>query len=799
MLYVEDDPRDGALTQRHFERHAPHLKLTVVETVSEALERLTVGDVDLVLSDYRLPDGTGRELLGAITSREVNVPVVLVTGSGDVEAAVQLLKAGAADYVVKRSTYLTTLPQIIEGAFRWFQSVREARRSPVRVLYAEHDPSDVELTRRAFAEEGPHLQLHVAARGQEALQMLKTLPYDVLLLDYRLPDLTGIELLKALREESIRIPVVMVTGQVDEETAVQAFKLGVGDYIVKRQDYLAKLPSTLENVLAQRRLSDEKDALLILDGLTKSIAMVQDVDAVVHRVARAAADLLRVEMSVLWVVDGLRLRPVGLAGVEESLGRALEGRVEPEFLERAASQRTVQLADLQIGRRDDADTVAILEGPGRLAVALVRGAHAVGVLGVMSRRPREFTAVEARLLMALADHAAIAIENATLYQRVKEQLKDLERTQTQLFQTEKVAAMGQLLAGVAHELNNPLAVVLGRTALIRERLHGGPLAAQAETIVQAAERCARIVKNFLALARQRPPERQHASLNRVVAEATDLLAYHLRTDSVELIMDLAEDLPALWADPHQLHQVVVNLIANAHHAMRATPPPRRLTITSRLDLSRDRILLEVADTGPGMGAEIRARLFEPFFTTKRPGQGTGLGLSLCQGIVEGHGGSISVESQPGRGARFTIALPLTSAPLIEPAARMAEAERPVRAGAILVVEDEPEIAGLLAEVLSEDGHHVETAPNGAVALERLRAGRYDLIISDLRMPELDGPGLYRELERSYPALLRRVIFLTGDTLGREITEFLETTGAPSLAKPFAVEEVRRITQRVLQP
>lgn len=388
-------------------------------------------------------------------------------------------------------------------------------------------------------------------------------------------------------------------------------------------------------------------------------------------------------------------------------------------------------------------------------------------------------------------HLELQKQNELLETRVR------ERTQ-QLLQSEKLATMGALLAGVAHELNNPLSVVTGQATLLRQIVGGGPLETRAEKIAKAAERCARIVKNFLALARQHPPERQRVRLNQIVQEAVELLAYPLRVDEVEVALDLTKDLPVLWADPHQLHQVVVNLVTNAHHAMRDSPPPRWLTLRTRFDPSPNRVFLRVADTGPGIRPEIRARIFEPFFTTKPAGQGTGLGLSLCQGIVEAHAGTIRVESQPGQGAEFLIELPVEVPPGTESEARAIESLPPIRGKAILVVDDELEIAGVLAELLSAEGHRVETAGNGTIALEKLGGRAYDLIMSDIKMPGLDGPGLYRELERRHPGLARRFVFVTGDTQSPETTEFLRRTAAPNVTKPFVLEEIRRVVQRTLR-
>jgi CheY-like chemotaxis protein/two-component sensor histidine kinase len=364
-------------------------------------------------------------------------------------------------------------------------------------------------------------------------------------------------------------------------------------------------------------------------------------------------------------------------------------------------------------------------------------------------------------------------------------------------QTDKLADMGTLLAGVAHELNNPLTVVTGYSGILRRALGDGPLAERVDKIAIAAQRCVRIVQNFLALARHHPPERQQVRLNHLVREAVELLAYPLRVDNIDVRLDLAEDLPALWADSHQLHQVIVNLITNAHHAMHTGESARRLTIRTRFEAPGARVRLEVADTGPGIPDEVLVRIFEPFFTTKPVGQGTGLGLPLCQGIVESHGGSIRVDSKPGEGATFRIELPLTKLP----AGEAGDASVSIRAlppgRHILIVDDEPDVAGVLADLLKADGEDIDVVPDGRAALEKIQAGEYDLILCDVRMPRLDGPGLYRALDQSNPKLLQRFVFLTGDTLNPESWEFVQRTEAPCINKPFDFDEVKRVIARAL--
>lgn len=380
----------------------------------------------------------------------------------------------------------------------------------------------------------------------------------------------------------------------------------------------------------------------------------------------------------------------------------------------------------------------------------------------------------------------------------KETEAQLQRQQEALYQSEKLATMGSLLASIAHELNNPLSVVMMQADLLKEEASTGQMATYAEKVHSAAERCVRIVKNFLALARQRSPERSQVCLNDVVDTALELLDYSLRVDNVEVCLQRADNLPMLWADAHQLQQVVVNLTTNAYQAMHDHPGPRRLRVTTWTDAEQSQVYLEVADTGPGIPPEIRTRIFEPFFTTKAPGAGTGLGLSLCQGMIESHKGTLTVDSQPGQGAIFRVQLPVEAAVTLAPQPAPLAALPCLQTASILVVDDEPGITSALAYILGRDGHRVDTAANGQSALEKLREQSYDVLLSDLRMPEVDGMSLYREVERHYPHLLRRVIFLTGDTLSVDSIAALEQVGAFVLSKPFNIAEVQGVIQRALQ-
>jgi signal transduction histidine kinase/ActR/RegA family two-component response regulator len=383
-------------------------------------------------------------------------------------------------------------------------------------------------------------------------------------------------------------------------------------------------------------------------------------------------------------------------------------------------------------------------------------------------------------------------------QRLEHEVTERHRMQEALFQQEKLAALGTLLANVAHELNNPLAVATMQLDNLHEAWGAGAWTDDLATLRQAIERCSRVVQSFLALARQQPPTRQAVALQAVIDDVLVLLRHALEVDGITMHLDLAEALPLLWADPHQLQHVVTNLLTNAHHALREAPLPRSLRLTTAATADRTQVTLSVADTGVGIPADLQRRVFDPFFTTKPQGVGSGLGLPLCRTMVEGHGGTIQLVSQPGHGTTVHVTLPVAAAEVqASEAAPAPAAQTPAPGGAILVIDDEPGIVQGLRRLLQRSGHGITTAANGYEGLAALAAGAYDVILCDMRMPDLDGPGFYREVERRYPHLRSRVIFLTGDVLSAEGQAFFAQGACPRLVKPFKAEEVRQVIQQVL--
>jgi PAS domain S-box-containing protein len=387
------------------------------------------------------------------------------------------------------------------------------------------------------------------------------------------------------------------------------------------------------------------------------------------------------------------------------------------------------------------------------------------------------------------DESAMAIGLYDLTER-KHAEAQIARQQEALQQSEKMAALGGLLAGVAHELNNPLSVALGQATLLMEGAADARVASRAEKIFKAADRCSRIVKSFLALARRKEPERRPVELNSIIQASLELLGFQLRTENIEIKQELETNLPAIDGDPDQLTQVITNLILNAAQAMQDWKGPRRLKISSWHD-DQQRVFVGVADSGPGVPPEIRTRIFEPFFTTKGNRGGTGVGLSLCLSIVASHGGEMQLEDAPGGGANFIMQLPMTAKARAASGDTDQSRERLPPGLKILLVDDEVELAQTLADLIEPEAAEIDMAANGVVALDKLRKANYDIIVSDLRMPVLDGPGLHAALKKEMPAYLHKIIYVTGDTLSTHVQAFLQENPVPVIEKPYRLDEVRK--------
>ena len=378
--------------------------------------------------------------------------------------------------------------------------------------------------------------------------------------------------------------------------------------------------------------------------------------------------------------------------------------------------------------------------------------------------------------------------------RLEDQARDLYH---QLLQAEKLAALGQTISGVAHELNNPLATILTWAERLSQRTVDDQTRRGLETILSESERAAKIVRNLLTFARKRHTTRAMVDLNLVVRETLALRSYEQRLSNITILEALPSGLPLVFADPHQLQQVLLNLVINAEQAMIAVNGRGTLILRSWHDIEGDAVILEVNDDGPGVPEDVQPRIFDPFFTTKDVGKGTGLGLTVAYAIVQEHGGRIYVKSPTGGGASFFVALPVGDGPIKPALQTKTEAERVLAGARALVVEDEAALGAAVAESLADAGFVVDRAGDGEEALGRVSERTYDVIICDLKMPRVDGMAFYRALERDHPEVARRIVFVTGDVAGTEAERFLDESGCRWLPKPFRLKDLLRTAKDVV--
>ena len=390
------------------------------------------------------------------------------------------------------------------------------------------------------------------------------------------------------------------------------------------------------------------------------------------------------------------------------------------------------------------------------------------------------------------------------------------RLQEQLLQSEKMSAIGQLIAGVAHDLNNPLASVVGFSDLLGEAGDVPPRLAEPLAVIrQEAERASAIVRNLLSFARRQEGERQLQSIRPILESTHQLLKNQLMAARIELTLTFEPGLPEVEVHANQIKQVFVNIINNAAQAITALRA-RGGTGGGRIEIATkcepDGLSVNISDDGPGIPEDVVPRVFEPFFSTKSEGEGTGLGLSICLGIVKEHGGNITVDpggAGSGRGATFTVELPTgvhaglapsgapTDGAPVAPTPPPAIPERPERLR-VLVVDDEPHILHYMQATLESWGHEVVLARDGSQALKRALIQPFDLIICDLRMPRLGGREMFHTLARMHPSVADRIIFATGDTVRGDTLQFLEELGRPFLQKPFKLDALRRVLAGVVK-
>ena len=418
-----------------------------------------------------------------------------------------------------------------------------------------------------------------------------------------------------------------------------------------------------------------------------------------------------------------------------------------------------------------------------LVVPIIVEDRVWGLINLDGLRPDAFDEFTLSNVMLMAELASFAIKSRI-------DLTEQDRLQRHLIQSEKLASLGETIAGIAHEINNPMTSILSHAQLLT--LHRGGPADEASigVIVQEAKRTADLVKNLLAFSRKESKQREVVNANDLIRQAVNLKRYQLRVNNIQLVVDPNDEVLPVSVTAQQMQQVLLNLLNNAEQAIAKSGQPGVIRVGAAR--KGERIVLNVTDNGSGIPAHVLPNIFDPFFTTKKLGEGTGLGLSIAHTLIENHGGSIYARSSPGNTV-FTIELPIAdeaelsidtrqTQPLPRPPARSSKKQ-----GRILVVDDETSIVDAISDFLDLQNITVDKANDGAEALALLEKGRYDAIISDIRMPGVDGPELYERAAAIDPEYRSRFLFMSGDLVRDTTQGFVSTLECPCLLKPFPLQ------------
>ena len=601
-----------------------------------------------------------------------------------------------------------------------------------------------------------------ASDGLAALQEAKNRRPDLVLLDLVMPKVDGTQVCRFFKSDAeLRdVPVVVLSGILVEDMD-RVSDIGADAYVAKMP--LDRLLPKLSSVV--RRL-EEGCSEVPVEGFE---------------------DLFRREV-VAELLEEKRFR-------EHIIASLVEGAAELD-----SSQRILSV-NPAFARLAGVDELTVL---GK-TFAEVLGLEPEDWEGVLqaedgpSRRHEVFRLGDRRVLIKVSsvqrgEHDVgylVLLEDVTDLVQAQEEKDTLQR---ELARTEKLSALGRMVAGIAHELNNPLTGVLGFTQiLMRATPQDEATRRNLEKVFREATRCKGILENLQSFSNRSMPERKGEDLCDILDGVLAQLSDEFERMNVEVLCETDPDIPAVPVDRLDFKKILQQLIANACRAMEGQSGPRRLRL--RLACVDDRVHLEVQDSGIGIPPENLERIFDPFYSTADVGQGMGLGLSMIYGIVRDHQGHILVSSRPDEGSTFTVDLPMyQEEDHVNPQAETSSERLSVEDGStpvrrVLVVDDEPVILDLLLDLLEAKGVQVETAESGAGALEKMAAHSFDAVVLDLRMPGMDGREVFETIRRRYPEMASKVLFATGDMVSKETRDFLRDTGAPCIQKPFQIDQL----------
>lgn len=632
-----------------------------------------------------------------------------------------------------------------------------------------------------------------------AIEQIKTGNFDIILLDLMMPKHSGMELLKLAKQVNPTTEVVMITGCATVETAAEAMEKGAYNYLCKPFE-IEKVFTVVQKALEKQEL----ESLLALYKTSKSIFSTINMDELLNTIVHQVGQVSRADESLimlfdekdhLYVAAGSGLDSEDVRKTRLTLCESLAGRIMSE------KNPVILIGEIDHYRRLLTEYQCEEVKSCILHPILARN-KIFGILNLNRTHIEEnFNEGDLKKVSIFVSMMAQAIENAALYRNLKEKVRQLDEAHQELkaqqektIRTEKLSALGKMIAGMAHEINNPLTIILGFSEYLMKSAPDEQNQTNLKKIVDSAQRCRKIISNLVSFSRPRDAEKKSMKANSILEEVIELMSYDLKTNHIELKRELQEKLPSISVDPQQIKQVFANIFDNAIFAIRKKQIPDA-SIVVRTRVEEQHILIQVIDNGIGIKKENLGKIFDPFYTTCEIGAGTGLGLSTAYGVMKDHKGNIYATSVEGKGTTISIELPFQTKDQEQQEQAVVDKGKSEKKKRILVVDDEVFITDLCQTVLEEFGHHTEIAQNGRSAIAKIDQNDYDLIILDMKMPDLSGIDIYDYVQRKKPELVKHIVFSTGDTVSEDTHDFFVKTGSDYISKPFKANQLLEFVNR----
>jgi len=760
VLIVEDNPDHRYILRKKLQLSYSDATVDTCATVSTAVKRLLEKSYRIVLLDYRLRGSCGVDLVKWMGERGIDTPVIMITGVEDIEIAVQAIKLGVYDYLTKSAESFERLPFILRKADEEYDLRRKLRVAEQNYQALVNGIGEAVFR---MMEDGSIVYISPSIRN--------LLGYDERKFIVSFMDLFPAEswegLIRKLGEVVRGNTVDPWIEHFNRPDGTRVFiEINCSSLVEEdgRKSVIGTMQDVTKRVMLEREIQSERAKLMdVFNAMADPIYIVDE------------------EYNITFINRSLR----------RQIGRPVQGRCY-DYLYSYTSPCSFCKWDAV--RKEDTVRWELKRKDGRIFDIISSPLHDPNGAIRKMEMMRDIT------MRKEAEENARLRKDET--ERVnRELLSTIERlkaAENQLIQSAKLAAIGQLVAGVAHELNNPLFSAMGNAELLlMEPGIEEDRETKLKSIIESVERAKRIVNDLVQFSRKETLSREVLSINGVIRKTAALREYELKVNDIELECSLTEDLPRVEGNPIRLQQVFLNIIVNAEQAIVSSKKTGgKIRILTRPDPVQPSVIIEIANNGPHIPADIIARIFEPFFTTKEVGEGTGLGLSTSYGIVQEHGGTMTVKSTK-QWTVFTVVLPVSKAADAGDTAGGGEKSGNADEGlmltpkdeTILVLDDEPVILRVLEGFLSRQGFSVFTASTGEEALSKLEIGKVDFIVSDIKMPGMSGREFYKQVSRRKPELANRLLFVTGDTLSEGTREFLKSTGINHLQKPFTFIEI----------